>query len=176
MPPACDEASCGHNVPHARLEWQLSSAGSSCCWHRAGRSSRRPGRAEDSGGYATATRAEYVFACMATNGGTPRGAAALLLCHRRDRLRAAVRQIREGRDRAAHAPQSSADTSTRSSAARPPTTSYAISRRRRPRPKSAASEAAGDRCQTRVAGHSCVNVWPSLSSISARKLVAPLGW
>ena len=30
----------------------------------------RPGRAEDGGGYATATRAEYVFACMATNGGT----------------------------------------------------------------------------------------------------------
>jgi hypothetical protein len=31
----------------------------------------QPGRAENSGGYATATRAEYVFACMATNGGTP---------------------------------------------------------------------------------------------------------
>jgi hypothetical protein len=30
-----------------------------------------PAQAEDSGGYATATRAEYVFACMATNGGTP---------------------------------------------------------------------------------------------------------
>ena len=30
----------------------------------------QPGRAEDSGGYSTATRAEYVFACMATNGGT----------------------------------------------------------------------------------------------------------
>jgi hypothetical protein len=30
-----------------------------------------PARAEDSAGYATATRAEYVFACMATNGGTP---------------------------------------------------------------------------------------------------------
>jgi hypothetical protein len=29
------------------------------------------GRAEDSAGYSTATRAEYVFACMATNGGTP---------------------------------------------------------------------------------------------------------
>jgi hypothetical protein len=29
------------------------------------------GQAEDSAGYATATRAEYVFACMATNGGTP---------------------------------------------------------------------------------------------------------
>ena len=34
-----------------------------------------PGRAaggspEDSGAYSTATRAEYVFACMATNGGT----------------------------------------------------------------------------------------------------------
>ena len=33
--------------------------------------SARPGRAEDSAGYATAIRAEYVFACMATNGGTP---------------------------------------------------------------------------------------------------------
>jgi hypothetical protein len=31
----------------------------------------QPGRADDGGGYATATRAEYVFACMATNGGTP---------------------------------------------------------------------------------------------------------
>ena len=30
----------------------------------------QPGQAEDSGGYATATRAEFVFACMATNGGT----------------------------------------------------------------------------------------------------------
>jgi hypothetical protein len=30
----------------------------------------QPGHAEDSGGYATATRAEFVFACMATNGGT----------------------------------------------------------------------------------------------------------
>lgn len=30
----------------------------------------RPTLAEDSGGYSTATRAEYVFACMATNGGT----------------------------------------------------------------------------------------------------------
>ena len=28
----------------------------------------QPGQAEDSGGYATATRAEFVFACMATNG------------------------------------------------------------------------------------------------------------
>ena len=28
------------------------------------------GRAADDGGYATAARAEYVFACMATNGGT----------------------------------------------------------------------------------------------------------
>ena len=27
--------------------------------------------AEDSAGYPTATRAEFVFACMATNGGTP---------------------------------------------------------------------------------------------------------
>jgi hypothetical protein len=31
----------------------------------------RAGHAEDSSGYSTATRAEYVFACMATNGGTP---------------------------------------------------------------------------------------------------------
>jgi hypothetical protein len=31
----------------------------------------RPGRADDNAGYPTATRAEYVFACMATNGGTP---------------------------------------------------------------------------------------------------------
>jgi hypothetical protein len=30
----------------------------------------RPGWAADDGGYGTATRAEYVFACMATNGGT----------------------------------------------------------------------------------------------------------
>jgi hypothetical protein len=30
-----------------------------------------PARAEDATGYSTATRAEYVFACMATNGGTP---------------------------------------------------------------------------------------------------------
>lgn len=30
----------------------------------------RPSRADDSGGYSTAVRAEYVFACMATNGGT----------------------------------------------------------------------------------------------------------
>jgi hypothetical protein len=29
-----------------------------------------PSRAADETGYATATRAEYVFACMATNGGT----------------------------------------------------------------------------------------------------------
>jgi hypothetical protein len=29
-----------------------------------------PSRADDSGGYSTAVRAEYVFACMATNGGT----------------------------------------------------------------------------------------------------------
>ena len=28
------------------------------------------GRAADDGGYSTATRAEYVFACMTTNGGT----------------------------------------------------------------------------------------------------------
>jgi hypothetical protein len=31
----------------------------------------RPTHADDNAGYATATRAEYVFACMATNGGTP---------------------------------------------------------------------------------------------------------
>jgi hypothetical protein len=30
----------------------------------------RPGRAADDSDYSTATRAEYVFACMATNGGT----------------------------------------------------------------------------------------------------------
>jgi hypothetical protein len=30
-----------------------------------------PARADDNAGYATAARAEYVFACMATNGGTP---------------------------------------------------------------------------------------------------------
>jgi len=30
----------------------------------------QPGRAADDGGYSTATRAEYVFACMTTNGGT----------------------------------------------------------------------------------------------------------
>ena len=30
-----------------------------------------PGRADDNAGYATSARAEYVFACMATNGGTP---------------------------------------------------------------------------------------------------------
>jgi hypothetical protein len=30
-----------------------------------------PGRADDNVGYATSARAEYVFACMATNGGTP---------------------------------------------------------------------------------------------------------
>jgi hypothetical protein len=30
----------------------------------------RTGQAEDSGGYSTATRAEYVFACMTANGGT----------------------------------------------------------------------------------------------------------
>jgi hypothetical protein len=30
----------------------------------------RPVRAADDPGYSTATRAEYVFACMATNGGT----------------------------------------------------------------------------------------------------------
>ena len=30
----------------------------------------RPGHASDDAGYGTATRAEYVFACMATNGGT----------------------------------------------------------------------------------------------------------
>jgi hypothetical protein len=30
----------------------------------------QPAPAEDSGGYSTETRAEYVFACMATNGGT----------------------------------------------------------------------------------------------------------
>jgi hypothetical protein len=30
----------------------------------------QPGRAADTGGYPTAARAEYVFACMATNGGT----------------------------------------------------------------------------------------------------------
>jgi hypothetical protein len=30
----------------------------------------RPGWGADDGGYSTATRAEYVFACMATNGGT----------------------------------------------------------------------------------------------------------
>ncbi|HEY3845569.1 MAG TPA: hypothetical protein VGL95_00485 [Acetobacteraceae bacterium] len=30
----------------------------------------RAARADDSGGYSTAVRAEYVFACMATNGGT----------------------------------------------------------------------------------------------------------
>lgn len=30
----------------------------------------QPGRTEDIGGYSTATRAEYVFACMAANGGT----------------------------------------------------------------------------------------------------------
>jgi hypothetical protein len=29
-----------------------------------------PSHAGDDGGYSTATRAEYVFACMATNGGT----------------------------------------------------------------------------------------------------------
>ena len=32
--------------------------------------SAQPGQAADSGGYGTAARAEYVFACMATNGGT----------------------------------------------------------------------------------------------------------
>jgi hypothetical protein len=31
----------------------------------------QPGRTQDNAGYSTATRAEYVFACMATNGGTP---------------------------------------------------------------------------------------------------------
>jgi hypothetical protein len=30
----------------------------------------RAGRADDGGDYSTAVRAEYVFACMATNGGT----------------------------------------------------------------------------------------------------------
>jgi hypothetical protein len=30
----------------------------------------QPGRAADDSGYGTAPRAEYVFACMATNGGT----------------------------------------------------------------------------------------------------------
>lgn len=30
----------------------------------------QPGQAADDSGYSTATRAEYVFACMATNGGT----------------------------------------------------------------------------------------------------------
>jgi hypothetical protein len=31
----------------------------------------RAGHAADSGGYPTAARAEFVFACMASNGGTP---------------------------------------------------------------------------------------------------------
>jgi hypothetical protein len=30
----------------------------------------QPSRAAEDGGYATAVRAEYVFACMSTNGGT----------------------------------------------------------------------------------------------------------
>jgi hypothetical protein len=49
----------------ASVAWHLGVLGVLCA-----ALSVRPARAADDSGYSTATRAEYVFACMATNGGT----------------------------------------------------------------------------------------------------------
>ncbi len=65
----------------------------------------RPGLAADDLGYSTATRAEYVFACMATNGGTQDS---LQRCSCAIDVIATLlpyEQVREGRDCAAHAAQ-----------------------------------------------------------------------